>query len=68
MNTPNTHCPGFETFRDLKSYSCKCPNCGTEIEIFSDEFNRDHQCKKCHHLLDVNQCEYAGGGSDLTPR
>ena len=68
MNLPSSHCPGFEAFRDLKSFSCKCHNCGTEIEIFSDEFNREHVCKKCHQQIDFSQCEYEAGGSDPTPR
>lgn len=68
MNTPSSHCPGFESFRDLKSFLCKCPHCGTEVEIFSDEFNRPHVCKNCREQLDFTQCEYQGGGSDPSPR
>jgi len=43
MNIPR-HCPGFEEFKDLKSFVCKCPNCGKKVEIFSDEFDRKHTC------------------------
>lgn len=68
MNTPSSHCPGFESFRDLKSFVCKCHRCGTEVEIFSDEFNRPHMCKSCHEQIDFSQCEYYGGGSDPSPR
>jgi hypothetical protein len=68
MNTPSSHCPGFESFRDLKSFICKCHNCGMEMEIFSDEFDRQHKCKGCHEQLDFSKCEYQGGGSDPSPR
>jgi len=60
MNTPQ-HCPGFEQFKDLKSFICKCVNCGAEQEIFSDEFNRERSCKKCRQLLDFTQCEFYAG-------
>jgi hypothetical protein len=43
MTTPQ-HCPGFEQIRNLKSFVCKCPNCGKEKEIFSDEFDQKHRC------------------------
>ena len=39
------HCPGHEQFKNLKSFTCKCPNCGKEKEIFSDEFDKKHVCK-----------------------
>ncbi len=68
MNTPSSHCPGFESFKNLKSFICKCSHCGAEVEIFSDEFDHEHTCKKCHKLLDFKQCTYAGGASDPTPR
>ena len=41
------HCPGFEQFKHLKSFVCNCPECGAQIEIFSDEFDRRHVCPKC---------------------
>ena len=43
MTTP-MHCPGFEAHKMLKSFLCKCPNCGKENEIFSDEFDKPHAC------------------------
>lgn len=61
MSTPR-HCPGFEQFRQLKSFICKCPECGAEKEIFSDEFDRTHMCKKCGKELDFSQCKIEGGG------
>ena len=39
MTTPK-HCPGFESFKTLQSFMCKCDNCGVEVEIFSDEFDK----------------------------
>ena len=41
MSTPQ-HCPGFQNFKTLKAFECKCPNCGQEVEIFSDEFDKTH--------------------------
>jgi len=60
MNTP-THCPGFERFRNLNSFICKCSGCGEEQEIFSDEFDKPRECKKCHTPIDFTKCAlYAG--------
>jgi hypothetical protein len=39
--TTSKHCPGFEQFKDLTSFVCKCPGCGKEVEIFSDEFDKN---------------------------
>jgi len=61
MTTP-MHCPGFETFKNLSSFLCKCPNCGTEIEIFSDEFDREHTCKECGKVIDFTRCAWHAGG------
>jgi hypothetical protein len=69
MNTkPLSHCPGFERFRDLQSFLCRCHRCGTEVEIFSDEFDRPHTCKGCHEQIDFTECKYDGGGTDPSPR
>lgn len=59
MSTPQ-HCPGFEQFKNLKSFTCKCPNCQEEIEIFSDEFDKPHNCKKCGKQIDFSQCGLSG--------
>ena len=67
MTTP-THCPGFEKFKNLKSFICKCSNCGAEKEIFSDEFEKKHNCPKCHQPIDFHSCEFYAGGDDQTPR
>jgi len=62
MTTPR-HCPGFEQFKSLKALICKCPNCGKEKEIFSDEFDRKHVCAGCGKEIDFKKCtiESAGG-------
>ena len=67
MSIPR-HCPGFEQFKDLKSFLCKCPRCGKEVEIFSDEFDKKHTCKGCHQEIDFTKCTLTGGASDPSPR
>lgn len=59
MSTPK-HCPGFEQFKHLKSFGCKCPECGAAMEIFSDEFDRPHKCKACGKEVDFTQCTLEG--------
>lgn len=59
MSIPQ-HCPGFEQFRDLKSFTCKCPGCGEEREIFSDEFDKKHICAACKQEIDFTQCTLDG--------
>ena len=46
--------------KHLKSFVCKCPNCGREAEIFSDEFDKKHICKGCHQEIDFTQCTLEG--------
>jgi len=58
MSTPQ-HCPGFEQLKNLKSFNCKCPECGKEKEIFSDEFDRKHHCDGCKKEIDFNLCTVA---------
>ena len=59
MSTPK-HCPGFEQHKSLKSFICKCPQCGVSMEIFSDEFDRPHTCKACGKQIDFTQCTLDG--------
>jgi len=59
MSTPQ-HCPGFENFRNLKSFVCKCPKCGASKEIFSDEFQKAHKCDSCGEAIDFTQCKLEG--------
>ena len=60
MSTPQ-HCPGYEQFKHLKSFECKCPSCGETKEIFSDEFNKPHLCQSCGKEIDFDQCTLSGG-------
>jgi uncharacterized protein (DUF983 family) len=60
MTTPQ-HCPGFQQFKNLKSFTCKCPKCDAEKEIFSDEFNKTHKCSKCGEEIDFTSCTYEAG-------
>ena len=67
MTTPQ-HCPGFEKFRRLESFMCKCPECSEPIEIFSDEFDKPHTCPKCKQKIDFTQCSLEGAGETSDPR
>jgi hypothetical protein len=59
MSTP-MHCPGFESHKNLKSFMCKCPECGKQLEIFSDEFDKAHKCPGCKAPVDFSQCSIEG--------
>ncbi|MFC1814748.1 hypothetical protein ACFL0M_02170 [Thermodesulfobacteriota bacterium] len=59
MSTPQ-HCPGYAQFKTLKSFKCKCPECGQAKEIFSDEFDRSHVCSGCGKKIDFTQCTLEG--------
>ena len=61
MTTPQ-HCPGWEQFKNLKAFTCKCPSCGKEMEIFSDEFDRERSCKGCGQKIDFTQCKIEAEG------
>jgi len=67
MSTPQ-HCPGFEQFKNLQSFSCKCPECGKEKEIFSDEFDKKHVCSKCGKEMDFTRCSIDEAGATSAPR
>jgi len=58
MTTPQ-HCPGFEQFKDLKSFTCQCPECGKDNEIFSDEFDKTHKCTSCGKPMEFSKCTAA---------
>ncbi len=53
-------CPGWEQFKNLTSVECKCPECGKEIEIFSDEFEKPHTCPGCKKAIDFTKCSLGG--------
>lgn len=36
--------------RKLRAEYYRCPNCGCEVEIFSDEFRR--RCPKCRKMVE----------------
>ena len=67
MTTPQ-HCPGFESYKNLKSFDCRCPNCGKETEIFSDEFDKKHICKGCNQEIDFTKCSIEGAATADDPR
>ena len=49
-------CAGYEKLKHLGSFTCSCPECGREAEIFSDEFDREHTCKSCGVKIDFSKC------------
>lgn len=59
MATTPQQCPGFQ--QNLKSFTCKCPGCDEEKEIFSDEFDKTHKCDSCGKEIDFTQCKLEGG-------
>ncbi|MBU2489828.1 MAG: hypothetical protein KKA60_10605 [Proteobacteria bacterium] len=67
QTTTPQHCPGFQDFRNLSSFVCKCPGCGKEKEIFSDEFNKPQTCKGCDKPIDFTQCSLEGQGGKSAP-
>ncbi len=68
MATTPRHCPGMETFKNLTAFTCKCPNCGAEKEIFSDEFDKHHTCSKCKKEIDFTVCHWEATGETKTAR
>ena len=42
-------CPG-QDIRKLKAAMYKCPNCGVEVEMFSDELRI--KCKRCGQYVE----------------
>jgi hypothetical protein len=59
MITPK-YCPGFEQVKHLSSFTCKCPYCEKENEIFSDEFDKRHLCVNCKKEIDFTRCTLIG--------
>ncbi len=65
MNSQETtpqHCPGFESYRNLSSFTCSCPECGEENEFFSDEFDKPQKCSSCGKPIDFTQCKLDSTG------
>ncbi len=67
-STTPAHCPGFQSFRNLSAFTCKCPGCGKENEIFSDEFNSPRKCSGCGEFMDFTKCSIEASGGDASPR
>ena len=53
----DTHCPGFESNKSLKEVKLKCPDCGHEWEVFSDELGKTVKCRSCGSMLDAEKCK-----------
>ncbi len=49
------HCPGFESNKSLSEIKIKCPDCGKELEIFSDEAHKSIKCPECGTMVDPQQ-------------
>lgn len=57
MTTENQHCPGFEANKTLSAVKVRCPQCGKEWEIFSDELEKNVKCSACNVMLDPKKCK-----------
>lgn len=53
----NQHCPGFESNKTLGEVRIKCPECGKEWEIFSDELEKNARCAACAATFDPKKCK-----------
>ena len=56
MSDPQ-HCPGFESNKSLSEVMVKCPECGNQQEIFSDEVGKQVKCSSCQALFDSAACK-----------
>jgi len=50
-----SHCPGAASIRQPKPEYVKCPECGGEVEIWSDELGAECECG-AHVSRDVESC------------
>lgn len=57
MSDQQQHCPGFETNKSLEEIKLKCPACGAEFEIFSDEMERAAKCPSCSAAVEPKKCK-----------
>jgi len=53
------HCPGFESNKSLSEVKIKCPECGKEWEIFSDEVGKSLKCAACGAAVDTKSSKVA---------
>ena len=51
------HCPGFESNKSLSEINLKCPDCGKEFEVFSDEVDKKAKCPECGSTVDPATCK-----------
>ncbi len=51
------HCPGFESNKTLGEVKVKCPDCGVEFEVFSDEVEKTVKCTGCGAAVDPKACK-----------
>ncbi len=51
------HCPGFESNKSLAEIKIKCPECGRESEIFSDELEKKITCAGCKNTFNPAKCK-----------
>ena len=58
-------CPGQDSryWKPGAIFEAKCPKCGKENEIFSDEFDRERKCSGCKEPIDFSQCTLEAGTS-----
>jgi hypothetical protein len=59
-----SYSPGHKPFQGVSNF----PNCGKEIEIFSDEFDKKHVCRDCHMEVDFGKCSLRASASTDQPR
>ncbi|SHO49548.1 hydrogenase maturation nickel metallochaperone HypA [Desulfopila aestuarii] len=50
------HCPGFEANKSLNEVKLKCPDCGKEFDVFSDELDKTIKCPACSSKVDPKTC------------
>jgi len=55
-----SRCPGQDG-REIRVELYKCPKCGTEVEIFSDEVRV--KCHKCGEMITARDCLPALSGA-----
>jgi ribosomal protein S27E len=56
MTEQNQHCPGFEANKKLAEVKVKCPACGKEMEVFSDELGKTIKCSACGAAIETKKC------------
>ncbi|MBB5347999.1 hypothetical protein JWG42_09650 [Desulfoprunum benzoelyticum] len=58
--TDQQHCPGFESNKSLSAIKVACPACKAEMELFSDEIDKQVTCPKCKVSFDPKTCKVEG--------